>query len=373
MRRVLWTIVIALLFAACGGSDSYRINGVLQGVAKGTVVTLVSLDGEVPEMLDSTRVAGSGKFHFAGQTDTCRLALVVFEADDNLAGCQFFLESGKIDLTYDVETYRQRVSGTVCNDAFQNFYEESLILDDQVMELQDKLQMTVVSNGDGHTLIDQLNALQVRFRDLVAQSINDNVDNLFGYEQMQQYFDLFEPDENLAFLRKLEPYFSSDMAFLNMLSKLRKQLPTSVGRQFVNFEADRLDSKNRIAAKQAKLSDFVSAGKLVYLDFWASYIPACINQIPTLKAALDKYQSKGFQIVSISADDEASEWVKAVKDNEMTWPQLWNGFSHDDSSAVGKYAVTALPMSFLIDSDGTIIGRNLLADELEEVLADYFK
>ena len=91
-----------------------------------------------------------------------------------------------------------------------------------------------------------------------------------------------------------------------------------------------------------------------------------------MKAAYEKFKSKGFEIVSVSVDDERDEWIQAVKDDGMTWPQLLDT-NERETSAAYRYSVTAIPSTFLIDSDGTIIGRNLRGDEVAAALEDFFK
>jgi peroxiredoxin len=95
--------------------------------------------------------------------------------------------------------------------------------------------------------------------------------------------------------------------------------------------------------------------------------------LPNLKAAYKKFKSKGFEIVSVSVDDGTEEWIQAVKDNGMNWVQMWNGYEDLENSPAVMYSITAIPATFLIDADGTIIGRNLRDSELEEALEDYFK
>ena len=97
-----------------------------------------------------------------------------------------------------------------------------------------------------------------------------------------------------------------------------------------------------------------------------------MNELPNLKEAYKKFKSKGFEIVSVSVDDGTDEWIKAVKDNGMNWVQLWNGDDDLENSAAVKYSITAIPATFLIDSEGTIIARNLRDKELEAALEDYF-
>ena len=71
-------------------------------------------------------------------------------------------------------------------------------------------------------------------------------------------------------------------------------------------------------------------------------------------------------------DEETEDWIKAVKDNGLTWVQLWNGDEDLENSPAMDYVISAIPATFLIDADGTIIGRNLRDNELDKALEDYF-
>ena len=99
-----------------------------------------------------------------------------------------------------------------------------------------------------------------------------------------------------------------------------------------------------------------------------------MNEVPNLRAAYKRFKSKGFEIVSVSVDEDTEAWKNAIKVNEMNWVQLWNGAEEDvANSPASDYSVSAIPCTFLIDAEGTIIGRNLRGDELEKALEDYFK
>ena len=182
---------------------------------------------------------------------------------------------------------------------------------------------------------------------------------------------MFEPEVLMGLIEKLAPTFGQDMALLQLTAMTQAQLATSLGHPYIDFEAPILDKKDGYEGT-AKLSDYVSKNKVVLLDFWASWCTPCLNEIPNLKAAYKKFHSKGFEIVSLSVDDGTEEWIRAVKNNGMNWVQMWNGEDMQNSAAV-KYSVTAIPSTFLIDSEGTIIARNLRDKELEQALEDYFK
>ena len=112
-------------------------------------------------------------------------------------------------------------------------------------------------------------------------------------------------------------------------------------------------------------------GKYVLLDFWASWCSPCREANPELVRLYQKFKSKGFEIFQVSLDKSKDAWVKAIRDDKLNWIQVLD-LKYWQSSAAQLYYVESIPTSFLLDKDGTIIGRNLsgipLEDKLEELM-----
>ena len=369
MKRILFVALASLLLVNCG-KDSYKIKGEIPGLEDGTMVRLSALDYDGLVDLDSTTVKDC-KFTFKGKTDTAQVAVITFDFGESMRGCQLFLERGEIIVMVDLEKNNQLVAGTPNNDAFQKFYDDTDVFNEEADELEDKIRMTLAADGDASEFYAQMGDLQERFTSVLAQSIEENANKLYGYQQLIENYSMFEPEVLMGLIEKLAPTFGQDMALLQLTAMTQAQLATSLGHPYIDFEAPILDKKDGYEGT-AKLSDYVSKNKVVLLDFWASWCTPCLNEIPNLKAAYKKFHSKGFEIVSLSVDDGTEEWIRAVKNNGMNWVQMWNGEDMQNSAAV-KYSVTAIPSTFLIDSEGTIIARNLRDKELEHALEDYFK
>ena len=99
-------------------------------------------------------------------------------------------------------------------------------------------------------------------------------------------------------------------------------------------------------------------GKYVIIDFWASWCGPCRASIPHLKNVYEKYKSKGLEVISISIDSRKDDWSKAVKQEQMPWRQLL------DQQNIGSkgFALTAIPLMFLLGPDGKILARQLGSD-----------
>jgi thiol-disulfide isomerase/thioredoxin len=113
-------------------------------------------------------------------------------------------------------------------------------------------------------------------------------------------------------------------------------------------------------------------GKYVFLDFWASWCLPCRKANSYLATAYKKYSSKNFTILSISLDENRSDWIKAIHKDGMTWINT-SELKANNNTAQLSYGVKALPANFLIDPTGKIVAKGLKAEQLEKQLAVFLK
>ncbi len=124
------------------------------------------------------------------------------------------------------------------------------------------------------------------------------------------------------------------------------------------------DSKGVIT----RLSDY--RGKVVLLDFWASWCGPCRHSNQGMKPIYKKYQEKGFEIFAVSVDDRASAWQNAIKQDKITWPQVIDNKATANSNMLRVWNVRYIPSTFLIDKEGKIIAVNPDKGELVKLLKD---
>lgn len=143
-----------------------------------------------------------------------------------------------------------------------------------------------------------------------------------------------------------------------------KLLGVFPGQLAPDFHATTLDGKD------LTLSDL--RGKVVLIDFWATWCGPCVAELPNVKKAWEKYGEKGFVVVSISFDKRADTARAFAEKQGMKWPQVW--VDNADKSDLAKlYNVSGIPATFLIGRDGKVAGVDLRGDALLTAVAKAVK
>jgi len=113
------------------------------------------------------------------------------------------------------------------------------------------------------------------------------------------------------------------------------------------------------------------AGKVVLVDFWATWCGPCVKEIPNLVALREKYGRHGFEVLGISLDDDRDALDAFLTEQKLPWPVLWSGKATRDPLAV-RYGVRSIPCLFLVGRDGNVLSVNARGETLEKLLAELF-
>jgi len=138
------------------------------------------------------------------------------------------------------------------------------------------------------------------------------------------------------------------------------QAALAVGTVFPDF------NEKDLAGKPLSVANY--KGKVVLVDFWATWCGPCVGELPNVLKTYEKYHAKGFEIIGISLDDSKDALDKFIKDKGVSWVQFFDGKGWGNKLAA-QYGVNSIPATYLLDGQGKILAKNLRGEALEAEVA----
>lgn len=141
------------------------------------------------------------------------------------------------------------------------------------------------------------------------------------------------------------------------LARKRRMEPGSVLPVFESFSED---------GKPVKISDY--RGKVVVLDFWASWCGPCRQEIPNLKAVYEDFKDKGVAFLSVSIDGKKADWTKALQEEQMPWLQAW--VKDSGKAVMNTMQFGGIPFILVLDKEGRIYKKGVRGNQIREALQE---
>lgn len=358
--------VAALSMASCtGGSKAgYTITGTVEGAANGDSVFIQEVTERSLSKVD-TAIIKDGKFVFEGAQDSVVNRYITYQPKgSDPMFIDFFLENGKINI--NLNKVNSTANGTANNDAYQAIKTEIYELSKSMNTLQESMGDSTLTDKQKEAKMEELKKLDEKYSSIFKEAVKKNISNPVGVHLFKSTYYSNTLEENEALLKEIPANYQKDESIVRIQKVIDQQKKTAVGTKYIDFEMKTPDGK------AIKLSDFVGKGKVVLIDFWASWCGPCRQEMPNLVDAYKKYKGKNFEIVGVSLDQDGKAWQDAIKKLNITWPQM-SDLKYWNCEGAKLYAVNGIPHTVLIDGQGTIIARGLHGEELHKKLAEVLK
>jgi thiol-disulfide isomerase/thioredoxin len=383
MKKISYSLLLVclsvLLISSCGDSKKspgFSLKGKLTN-SSGETLLLEQLSGNNPVLIDSAVVNENGEFEFEHIKAT---PMDFFRIKTSEANFAILIADSTQEIYF---------TGDAKNLA-KNYTAEGSADTKQFIEINDELQKISKS----------LDSLQVEFQKQMANGKMDSVRMEMMNAQAEEQFNGIYEKSAAVLIKKIEAFPGSIANFSafnvinieknlplyeKVLKALQEKIPaSSYTTQLANSisqykqQFDLQNKQNQVLGNGAEMPDIklknpegkeiaLSSlrGKLVLVDFWASWCGPCRKENPNVVKLYNAYKSKGFEIYSVSLDDEEDKWIKAIQKDGLAWIHVsdlggWN------SSVCSQFNISSIPFTILVSKDGKIIAKGLRGKDLEE-------
>ncbi len=333
-------------------AGNYRIDGIAPADANGQWVYLYKPSGQGAS--DSVQIA-NGRFTL--ERAVAEDGLIVHLVIPRSYNLSFIPEEGiiKADLAASGAT------GTPLNDEHtqKSKYRKGLIEEARAKLKSIRADKNLDDKAKEEAQEKVSDELYAKIKPLAEADLKEHPNDAIGLIALQNLLGM--EDVNVAkaeaLLQQAGDRLRAEESITKMVARLRRVEATQAGAQFVDFEG--VDDAN----KAVRLSDYVGKGHYVLVDFWASWCGPCRREIGHLKKVRDAYTDKGLVILGTVVWDEMEDHLKAMKELEITWPQIFN-----KTEATELYGIAGIPQIILFDPAGKIVARDLRGEEINKLL-----
>jgi peroxiredoxin len=376
MKKLLLLPSLYLLLAACGGGDTREITVQVNGGA-GKTVYFDRFVSNKPAHVDSVVLDANGKgvLHVPKlPLDFYRIALT---DQDNIVVVLDSAETLQVETNAGTMGMPTKVEGSANTKALYAYYDEARAFEQE----RDSLRDAVNANPADVASLQRFNDLNKAFYDRTKAFVTEHKGSPIALAalsrmDMSKELDLFKATRDE--LRRTMPKSEFFAGFRDQVDRMEQQQQAMAAQQ---AEMERLSnlipvgseapdfSQQSPDGKTISLSSL--RGKVVLVDFWASWCKPCRMENPNVKKVYDKYRGKGFEILGVSLDRDMNAWTNAIQQDGLPWLhvsdlQFWN------NAVAQQYGVSSIPFTVLLDKEGKVIDKNLRGPALEAKLAELF-
>ena len=373
MKR-LFLICAAALLAACSAQPEtgYTVNITATGdLAQLPNDTLILKGGTDKYPFIDTAVLVNGKCTFKGETNTPTFYNLIFKGGDVEFGfTSFFLENARIDVTFDAaKPSNSTITGggeiqAMVSQMRAKFKELSELY--KLDSLSKTMNWATATQEEKRKSAEIFGKVSDGASEIEEAYISANPVSPYSLYKLKGKILRMSYEEIEAALLAYDtiPAYAENV----MLKEYKEYAAFVKSRQTGNQAPDFV--QNDPNGKPVKFSDIYSKNKLTMLDFWASWCRPCRAFNPELIKIYKKYHNKGFEILGVSLDNSHDAWVKGIKDDKLTWPQVSDLKDWDNEAGV-MYNVSSVPYNVFVDQNGTIVGRGIGKKEVAAFIEEF--
>jgi len=353
MQKLILLLSV-LISVSAYANESFVISGTFPDNSNdGKHIYLKDIDAQYKEVILDSCVVENKTFTLKGSgTDMPSIGLI--SSADRSIQTMVILEPGKIFVSFPDMTSNgyAKMEGTPKNNELWNFINTQNRLTEQFSSTYNKPE------NEQAQMMDQI-------RESISNYVKANVGNRIGELMFMDAIKILNKKQVAELFAQMHPDFKDSETGFNIKSYISEKT-FEVGDSYEDIKLT--DPKG----KEVSLSDYVGKNKVILIDFWASWCGPCRREMPHLIEAYERYNSKGFEIVGVSLDNNESAWKNFISSQKVAWPQM-SDLKGWQSRAAQLYGVKSIPLTLLLDEKGNIIAKNLRGEQLSQKLEELLK
>ena len=359
--KILLSTTLVLALGACGNKDNGAgsISGTLSNASEITVY-FQSISDAGEKTLDSVKTDKDGNFKMANpvkeidyyvlRTDPSNVVFLILKGGETLT---ITGDASKLDGTYDV-------TGSEDSKLIRELRHFEKHLGDSLNEVFNSIKTAAPEHAEntGNSLQEFYTTSMQNFSENFVKENNSSLAALTAtkyLDQNKQFGTMQSLGENLTKQYPGNKYVADYTSLLAELSKL------PIGSVAPDISLPSPEGKNITLASYK--------GKIVLVDFWASWCGPCRKDNPFIVSLYNKYKDNGFDIFGVSLDENSDAWKGAIQKDGLAWNQV-SDLMRWSSPVAKTYGIDAIPFSVLLDKEGKIIGKGLRGPELESKIRE---
>lgn len=359
MKNKIYFLLMFLVFIMNSQLQAQmRLSGKLGGTNADSISLTYKLNGKTNEKRIPVK---NGVFTITVPSDTPAMANLKLPFQGQSFDYPFFAERGNLLLRGSVENLDSIMKISITGAPTQNAFNSYIRARMSLIKQADSLDALMASGRADSTVVKpQLFKIgQMISSGLAEQYIKNNPKNYVSLHLLNLLIgSRIDYNRANALFQAIDQSLRASSAASSVKKALSVLQLSATGKPLKAF------SIPDIAGRTVTLTDY--KGKIVLVDFWASWCVPCRQENPNLLENYNKYHSKGFDILGISCDTDEAKWKKAVNEDRLPWKQV------RDWEILKYYGLQSIPSNFLLDGNGDIMAINLRGEELTQKLDQIF-
>lgn len=369
-----------LLSASCGNKadENFQVSGKLSN-SSGEYIKLVNVNTAEAKTIDSVLINDDGEFiitkkvpekgYYSIQISPSNFTTIITDSSEKVV-----IEGNAKNLNDSIN-----INGSAETDLFVSFNaatKEKFKAMESIRMKQDSIRRVFeayMNTTKDSLSIDSLSrSLEPMFNmysddyqkraDEVTMYVKKFIDENTGSFVCLAAIQMLSPERDIAYFIKVADALTTKYPDIQTLKEFKAYVNKGK-RVAMGMPAPEI-TMNDISGKPRSLVSL--KGKVVIVDFWASWCKPCRAENPFVVSVYNKYKDKGLDMFSVSLDQQKDAWLKAIQKDNLAWPNHVCDFKMWQSPVVQLYGFTGIPFAVILDREGNIAGKNLRGPALEE-------